>query len=86
MKKCIVIYNPNSGKVIKKDFQDKFEKILNDYNYEAVFFKTQYKNHAKEIVLKIDVCDLVVEFIIYIIIFSYFKNYCIEQLKSIMHK
>lgn len=60
MKKCIVIYNPNSGKVIKKDFQEKFEKILNSYDYEVFFYKTQYKNHAEEIVLKIDICDLVI--------------------------
>ena len=28
MKKCVVIYNPHSGKKTKKDFQNEFIKIL----------------------------------------------------------
>ena len=28
MKKCVVIYNPNSGKAVKRDFTEEFTNIL----------------------------------------------------------
>lgn len=60
MKKCVVIYNPNSGKAVKKDFTKEFTYILNDHGYNVDFKKTEYKNHAKEIVSTLDPVDLVI--------------------------
>lgn len=57
MKKCAVIYNPNSGKHIKEDFTKDFIKILNNHDYEVDFIYTEYKYHAFKIIedLKDDV-------------------------------
>lgn len=60
MKNCVVIYNPNSGKTVKKDFTEKFTNILKDYNYDVEFIKTKYKGQAKEIVEEIKNADLVI--------------------------
>lgn len=60
MKKCVVIYNPNSGKAVKKDFTKEFTYILKDHGYHVDFKKTEYKNHAKEIVSTLDYVDLVI--------------------------
>jgi len=59
MKKCAVIYNPNSGKRLKYKFMPQFEKILNDYGYEAKVFYTEYKGHASNIVKNLEFYDLV---------------------------
>src|SRR5574344_1297729 len=61
MKKCIIIYNPNSGKKNRKPFLIEFEKILHDYDYEAELIFTEYKGHAHEIVSYLpDDIDLVI--------------------------
>lgn len=60
MKKCLVVYNPNSGKYNKEVTLPKIEKILNDYDYEVMIEKTKYKGDATSIVANIDKCDLVV--------------------------
>lgn len=64
MKSCLIIYNPNSGKIIKKNNKEKF---INDFNttlyengYKATFIDTQYKGHATKIVEKADKYDLVI--------------------------
>ena len=36
MKKCLVVYNPNSGKYNKEDTLPKLRKILEEYNYENI--------------------------------------------------
>ena len=59
MKKCAVIYNPISGKHVKYKFLPQFEKMLNNYGYEANIFYTEYKGHATEIVKNLDHVDLV---------------------------
>ena len=46
MKKCIIIYNPNSGKYNKEKTLPKIEKILNDYDYEVEIKETKNKRHA----------------------------------------
>lgn len=55
MKKCIIIYNPVSG---KEDFQYKLDyvkKRFNDANYSVEFIQTQKPKHA--ISVSKDVCD-----------------------------
>jgi len=59
MKTCAVIYNPNSGKNLKYKFMPQFEKILNDYGYQAKIFYTEYKGHTTDIVKTLDPVDLV---------------------------
>ena len=60
MKKCLVVYNPNSGKYNKEVTLPKIEKILNEYDYSVIMEKTKYKGDATSIVANIDKCDLVV--------------------------
>lgn len=60
MKKCLVVYNPNSGKYNKEVTLSKIEKILNEYDYSVIIEKTKYKGDATSIVANIDKCDLVV--------------------------
>lgn len=59
MKKCLVVYNPNSGKYNKEVTLPKIEKILNEYDYSVIIEKTKYKGDATSIVTNIDKCDLV---------------------------
>ena len=60
MKKCLVVYNPNSGKYNKEVTLKKKNKILNEYDYSVIIEKTKYKGDATSIVANIDKCDLVV--------------------------
>ena len=60
MKKCLVVYKPNSGKYNKEVTLPKIEKILNEYDYSVIIEKTKYKGDATSIVANIDKCDLVV--------------------------
>lgn len=60
MKKCLVVYNPNSGKYNKEVTLPKIEKILNEYDYFVIIEKTKYKGDATSIVANIDKCDLIV--------------------------
>lgn len=60
MKKCLVVYNPNSGKYNKEVTLPNIEKILNEYDYSVIIEKTKYKGDATSIVANIDKCDLVV--------------------------
>lgn len=60
MKKCLVVYNPNSGKYNKEVTLPKIEKIFNEYDYSVIIEKTKYKGDATSIVANIDKCDLVV--------------------------
>lgn len=50
VKRCAVIYNPNSGKGLMLGHLDEFRDILLDNNYETDFFKTEYHKHAIEII------------------------------------
>ena len=40
MKKCVIIYNPISGKKVKYKFFPQFQDILNDYGYESKIIYT----------------------------------------------
>ncbi len=60
MKTCAVIYNPNSGKPLKKRTIHQYKKIFEEYDYNPTFIATEYHGHAKEIVSHIGYVDLVV--------------------------
>ena len=61
MKKCVVIYNKHSGKKVKKDFFEEFEKILRENDYEPTIKYSKYKGHVVEIVKKLsDKTNLVI--------------------------
>ncbi len=60
MKKCTVIYNPNSGKKINGNFINQFEDILSKYDYDTTIIYTEHKGHARELMLEIDEPDLVI--------------------------
>ena len=50
MKKCVVIYNPNSGKIPREKIIPQFEHILKKYDYECEMYLTEYKAHTTKIV------------------------------------
>lgn len=54
MKKCVVIYNPHSGKKTKKDFQNEFIKILEENDYQSEVIYSKYRGHIVEIVSSLD--------------------------------
>lgn len=60
MKKCIVIFNPNSGKKLDKNFLEEYVKILGNHNYETSIYFTRYRGHATEIVYELESSDLVI--------------------------
>lgn len=62
MKKCIIIYNPNSGRKEVEKYLPEIKKII-ETKYDEVFFqKTKYKGHASKIVEKLSNVDLVMSF------------------------
>ena len=58
MMKCVLIYNPNSGKLSNRNEIKKIYKILENYGYETEIIYTEYRGHAKEIVKKLKDVDL----------------------------
>ena len=60
MKKCVIIFNPNSGKKLDKNFLEEYVKILGNYNYETSIYFTRYRGHATEIVYELEHADLVI--------------------------
>lgn len=56
--KCILIYNPNSGKLTNRNDIKKIYKILENYGYDTEIKYTEYKGHAKEMVKKFKDVDL----------------------------
>lgn len=60
MKKCVVIYNPNSGKKVKKDFLAAYIDILMEFDYEPSVIFSEYKGHITKIVSELDLVDLVI--------------------------
>ena len=60
MKQCVIIYNPNSGKLPREKSLKSFPRILKKYNYECEIIETKYKGNAKEIVENLDYVDLVI--------------------------
>ena len=60
MKKCVIIYNPNSGKKIKKDFLATFIDMLLDKEYIPEIIFSKYRGHITKIVEELDEVDLVI--------------------------
>ena len=60
MKKCVIIYNPKSGKKLVNNIFDRIRKVLSEYNYDLEIIYTKYRGHASEIVNNIDYADLVI--------------------------
>lgn len=60
MKKCVVIYNPNSGKNIKRNFLAEYLDILMDYEYDPEIIFSKYKGHITELVSSMEPVDLIV--------------------------
>ena len=60
MKKCVVIYNPESGYKKNKLNLDVCKKILNENDYSVNFMKTTKGGDAKEFVKNLDFVDLVI--------------------------
>ena len=59
MKKCAIVYNPNSGRKVEFNIMPQFIKMLDKYGYETQIFYTEYKGHATEIVKNLEHVDLV---------------------------
>lgn len=60
MKKCVIIYNPNSGRKVKKDFLAAYLDILMDYDYDPEVIISKYRGHITEIVAGLRAVDLVI--------------------------
>lgn len=60
MKTCVVIYNPNSGKVLKKEFLSKYLDILMENGYSPEVIMSKYKGHITKIVKELRPVDLVI--------------------------
>ncbi|MBE6144308.1 MAG: YegS/Rv2252/BmrU family lipid kinase [Firmicutes bacterium] len=60
MKKCVIIFNPNSGKKLDKSFLEEYVKTLANSGYETSIYFTRYHGHASEIVYELDSADLVI--------------------------
>lgn len=58
MMKCVVIYNPNSGKLTNRSDVKKIYKLLENYGYDTEIKYTEYRGHAKEITKKLKDVDL----------------------------
>lgn len=59
-KKCIVIYNPKSGKFKKRNLFRVLYRLLDKYGYETTIIATEYKGHACDIVANLGYADLVI--------------------------
>lgn len=60
MKKCIVIYNPNSGKYNKEETLPKIQKILEENKYEVTLYETKCKGDATVVVSECTWHDLLI--------------------------
>ena len=58
MMKCVVIYNPNSGKLSNRNEVKKLYRILENYGYDTEIIYTEYRGHAREITKKLKNVDL----------------------------
>ena len=58
--KCVIIYNPNSGKLTNRNSMNKIFRLFENYNYETELIYTEYAGHAREITRKLKDVDLLV--------------------------
>lgn len=62
MKKCVLVYNPNSGNGKVKKYLSDIIPIIRDKGYDVDVFCSKYKGHTIEIVRDINKADLVMSF------------------------
>lgn len=62
MKKCLIIYNPHSGRNEVKRYLPEIAKLLNKKDYEIEIVATKDKGHATDIVANTPYVDLVMSF------------------------
>lgn len=60
MKKCIVIYNPKSGRLTNEATLKNFNKILEKYDFKSEIIYTKFHGDAIEIVENLGSVDLVI--------------------------
>lgn len=60
MKKCVLIYNPESGYKKNKIDVEVARRLLNENGYDVIFMKTCKKGDASEFIHKLDNADLVI--------------------------
>lgn len=60
MKKCVIIYNPHSGRKVKSNFLAAYVDILLEHDYDPEVIFSKYKGHIKKIVKELPECDLVI--------------------------
>ena len=60
MKKCVIIYNPASGKIKKKETLQSFYDILRKHGYDTEIKYTSKKKDATDIVKNLEPVDLVI--------------------------
>jgi len=60
MKKCMVVYNPNSGKYNKEEVLPKIKKILEERGYDVVIIDTKGRGDATNIVADCEYQDLLI--------------------------
>ena len=49
MRKCVVIINPKSGRGIDDNILNKFQTIIENYNYDVKIILTKYRKHAEKL-------------------------------------
>ena len=60
MKKCVIIYNPESGKRRKNQTEKIFHDILFEHGYSVTILHTKKKGDATELMKNIEEADLVI--------------------------
>ena len=60
MKKCVVVYNPNSGKYNKEETLPKIKQLLEEYDYSVEVIATRCRGDATSIVANIEYQDLLI--------------------------
>lgn len=60
MKKCVIIYNPNSGKRLNKNFLAAYIDMLLDKDYIPEVMFSKYRGHITKIVEELEPVDLVI--------------------------
>jgi len=58
-KKCLIIYNPISGKKITQEVLDEYKMILTSRGYYVDLIITKYSNHATEVVKQAENYDII---------------------------
>lgn len=60
MKRCVIIYNPHSGRKTKKEFLTQYVDILLKHNYDPEVIFSKYQGHVTKIVKDLSHFDLVI--------------------------